>query len=79
MDAPEGGGMAAINKATGKPNGWYVWKGYQPPVKGWRYSPETMAALDAKGLIYYPVGKTEAQILKTVARAFCIWTNPRTR
>ena len=37
MDAPEGGGMSAINKKTGKPNGWYVWKGYQPPEKGWRY------------------------------------------
>lgn len=57
MDAPEGGGMAAINKQTGKPNGWYVWKGYQPPEKGWRYSPETMAELDKKGLIHYPTKK----------------------
>jgi adenine specific DNA methylase Mod len=37
MSAPAGGGMAAINKTTGKPNGWYVYKGYQPPSKGWRY------------------------------------------
>ena len=43
--APEGGGMSAINKKTGKPNGWYVWKGYEPPSRGWRYSPETMAKL----------------------------------
>ncbi|MBS1941286.1 MAG: restriction endonuclease [Bacteroidetes bacterium] len=57
MDAPEGGGMAAINKKTGKPNGWYVWKGYQPPEKGWRYSPDTMAELDENGLIHYPTGK----------------------
>ncbi len=57
MDAPEGGGMSAINKTTGKPNGWYVWKNYQPPEKGWRYSPETMQELDEKGLIYYPVKK----------------------
>ncbi len=54
MDAPEGGGMAAINNNTGKPNGWYIWKGYQPPKRGWRYSQETMAELDAKGLIHYP-------------------------
>ena len=31
MSAPEGGGMSAINKATGRPNGWYEWKGYAPP------------------------------------------------
>jgi DNA modification methylase len=57
MDAPEGGGMSAINKKTGKPNGWYVWKGYQPPEKGWRYSPETMAELDKQGLVHYPTNK----------------------
>jgi site-specific DNA-methyltransferase (adenine-specific) len=57
MDAPEGGGMSAINKKTGKPNGWYVWKGYQPPEKGWRYSPETMAELDKQGLVHYPTKK----------------------
>lgn len=57
MDAPEGGGMSAINRKTGKPNGWYVWKGYQPPEKGWRYSPETMAELDRQGLVHYPQRK----------------------
>src|SRR5207248_7800101 len=46
MSAPQGGGMAAINKKTGKPNGWYVYKGFQPPERGWRYSPEKMAELD---------------------------------
>jgi DNA modification methylase len=55
MAAPKGGGMAAINKETDKPNGWYVWKGYQPPETGWRYSPETMAKLDLEGRIYYPM------------------------
>lgn len=54
MAAPKGGGMAAIKEETGKPNGWYVWKGYQPPETGWRYSPETMKKLDAEGRIYYP-------------------------
>lgn len=35
----------------------YEWKGYSPPVKGWRYSKETMAALDAAGGIWYPTAK----------------------
>jgi DNA modification methylase len=54
MSAPKGGGMAAINKATGKPNGWHIYKGYEPPSTGWRYSPETMARLDSEGRIYFP-------------------------
>ncbi|MFT0861253.1 DNA methyltransferase [Ancylobacter sp. G4_0304] len=57
MSAPKGGGMAAINKVTGKPNGWHVYKGYEPPATGWRYSPETMARLDSEGRIYFPVHK----------------------
>ncbi len=51
--------MSAINKKTGKPNGWYVWKGYQPPAQGWRYSPTTMQKLHDEGLIYYPEDKTK--------------------
>lgn len=54
MSAPEGGGMAAINKQTGRPNGWYEWRGYQPPPRGWRYSPETMQRLHDEGKIEYP-------------------------
>lgn len=54
MSAPKGGGMAAINKKTGKPNGWHVYKGYEPPTTGWRYSPETMARLDSEGRIFFP-------------------------
>lgn len=57
LSAPAGGGMAAINKATGKPNGWYVYKGYQPPDNGWRHSPETMAENDRKGLLLFPSDK----------------------
>lgn len=34
MDAPAGGGMSAINKKTGKPNGWYEWMGYEPSRPG---------------------------------------------
>jgi len=55
MSAPEGGGMAAINKNTGKPNGWYEYKGFQPPPRGWRYSLETMQKLDDEDRIFYPV------------------------
>ncbi len=58
MSAPAGGGMSAINKSTGKPNGWYVYKGFQPPERGWRNSPERMAELDADGRIYFPKTKT---------------------
>ncbi len=58
LSAPAGGGMAAINKKTGKPNGWYVYKGYQPSEKGWRHSPETMAENDRKGLLLFPSDKT---------------------
>ena len=54
MAAPAGGGMAAINKITGKPNGWYIWKDYMPPDRGWRYKQETMQKLDDEGRIYYP-------------------------
>ncbi|MFN8297366.1 MAG: DNA methyltransferase [Chitinophagales bacterium] len=57
MSAPAGGGMSAINKKTGKPNGWYVYKDFQPPEKGWRYSYETMHKLDEEGLIYFPKNK----------------------
>src|SRR5690606_19464692 len=62
MSAPAGGGMAAINKETGKPNGWHIYKGYQPPEKGWRYSPETMADLDRRGLLLFP-NKKDGRIM----------------
>ncbi|MBL8048140.1 MAG: site-specific DNA-methyltransferase [Chthonomonas sp.] len=54
MSAPAGGGMAAINKATGLPNGWYKYKGFDPPPRGWRYSLETMEKLDIAGRIHIP-------------------------
>jgi hypothetical protein len=58
LSAPAGGGMAAINKKTGKPNGWYVYKGYEPSEKGWRHSLETMADNDRKGLLLFPANKS---------------------
>lgn len=57
MSAPKGGGMAAINKGTGLPNGWHIYKGYEPPATGWRYSRETLARLDGEGRIYFPTYK----------------------
>lgn len=57
MSAPKGGGMAAILKTTGKPRGWYEYKGYQPPATGWRYAPETMERLDREGRIAFPTLK----------------------
>lgn len=64
MSAPAGGGMAAINKQTGKPNGWYIWKGYNPPERGWRYSPETMQKLEEEGKLLYPKDATGRIMLK---------------
>lgn len=54
LSAPAGGGMAAINKVTGKPNGWYVYRGFQPPENGWRHSKETMEANDEAGRLLFP-------------------------
>ena len=64
MAAPEGGGMAAILPETGRPRGWYVWKGYQPPERGWRYSQETMQKLDEEGRVWYPASKNNRLRLK---------------
>ncbi len=41
-----------------RPNLMYEYKGYSYPAKGWRYSRETMAELDAKGLLLFPAEKT---------------------
>ncbi|MFZ4814434.1 MAG: DNA methyltransferase [Phototrophicaceae bacterium] len=64
MSAPAGGGMAKINQKTGKPNGWYDWKGYAPPERGWRYSPETMTKLDQAGKLLYPTESSGRVMLK---------------
>lgn len=40
-----------------RPNMMYEWKGFPFPAKGWRYSKETMAELDAAGRIWYPTNK----------------------
>jgi site-specific DNA-methyltransferase (adenine-specific) len=38
----------------------YEWKGFASPPMGWRFSRETMADLDKKGLIWYPTTKSGA-------------------
>jgi len=40
-----------------RPNMMYEWKGFPYPDKGWRYSKETMTALDLQGRIWYPQRK----------------------
>ncbi|HAF12225.1 MAG TPA: hypothetical protein DCK99_00730 [Blastocatellia bacterium] len=47
-----------------RPNMMYEWKGFPSPPKGWRYSRETMAELDAQGRIWYPDDKTKRPQLK---------------
>ena len=47
-----------------RPNMMYEWKGHSSPEKGWRYSKETMAELDAQGRIWYPADKTKRPQLK---------------
>jgi len=42
-----------------RPNMMYEWKGFPSPPFGWRYSPKTMAKLDAEGRIWYPDTKTK--------------------
>lgn len=53
-----------ITSPNPRPNMTYVWKGYPPPEKGWRYSKETMAQLDADGKIWYPDDKSKRPRLK---------------
>ena len=47
-----------------RPNMMYEWKGHKWPVKGWRYSKETMTQLDAEGRIWYPEDKDKRPRLK---------------
>jgi site-specific DNA-methyltransferase (adenine-specific) len=51
--------LGPIDSPNPRPNMIYDWKGYKPPLKGWRYSKETMAELDALGLIWYPEDKNK--------------------
>ncbi|TWA89417.1 site-specific DNA-methyltransferase (adenine-specific) [Bradyrhizobium stylosanthis] len=42
-----------------RPNLKYVYKGYQPPEKGWAVSLETMKKMDAEGRVHFPDLKTK--------------------
>ncbi|WP_437730161.1 site-specific DNA-methyltransferase [Sorangium sp. So ce1335] len=48
--------LVSMRSPNPRPNLMYIWKGYKPHANGWAYSPETMAQLDAQGLISYPPG-----------------------
>ena len=45
--------LGDIASPNPRPNLMYTWKGHEPPAKGWRFSKETMEALDKKGRIFY--------------------------
>jgi site-specific DNA-methyltransferase (adenine-specific) len=47
-----------------RPNMMYAWKGHESPAKGWRYSRETMAKLDAEGRVWYPKDKSKRPQMK---------------
>jgi site-specific DNA-methyltransferase (adenine-specific) len=47
-----------------RPNMMYEWKGHSSPEKGWRYSKDTMAQLDADGRIWYPSDTSKRPQLK---------------
>ena len=56
-DDYDGRGPYTLDNMTSpnpRPNMTYEWKGYPPPIKGWRYSRETMTKLDSEDRIWYP-------------------------
>ena len=66
-DDGDGRGSYMLDNMTSpnpRPNMMYEWKGHQSPEKGWRYSKETMAKLDAEGRIWYPEDKSKRPRLK---------------
>ena len=66
-DDGDGWGPYTLDNMTSpnpRPNLTYEWKGYPPPVKGWRYSLETMTKLDSEGRIWYPGKPSQRPRLK---------------
>jgi len=51
--------LTDITSPNPRPNMMYEWKGFPSPEKGWRFSKETIARLDAEGRIWYPGDKTK--------------------
>ena len=67
FDDNDGRGAYTLDNMTSpnpRPNMMYEWKGHNWPHKGWRYSKETMAQLDAEGRIWYPEDKEKRPRLK---------------
>jgi len=56
--------LGPIDSPNPRPNMMYEWKGFQHPAKGWRFSKETMAKLDAEGKIWYPDDKSKRPAVK---------------
>ena len=66
-DDEDGRGPYTLDNMTSpnpRPNLTYEWRGYEPPVKGWRYSLETMTKLDREGRIWYPDNRRQRPRLK---------------
>ncbi len=67
FDDKDGRGPYRLGDMTSpnpRPNMMYEWKGHKSPTKGWRFSRETMQALDADGRICYPDSKDKRPQLK---------------
>ena len=67
FDDNDGRGAYTLDNMTSpnpRPNMMYEWKGHMWPDKGWRYSKETMAQLDAEGRIWYPEDKQKRPRLR---------------
>ena len=66
-DDGDGRGPYTLDNMTSpnpRPNMTYEWRGHQPPVKGWRYSLETMSKLHDEGRIWYPDNPNQRPRLK---------------
>ena len=66
-DDGDGRGPYTLDNMTSpnpRPNMTYEWRGHPPPVKGWRYSLETMAKLHDEGRIWYPNNPNQRPRLK---------------
>lgn len=48
--------LTSLESPNPRPNMMYEWKGHAWPKMGWRFSLESMKALDDQGLIVYPSG-----------------------
>lgn len=46
--------LTDMSSPNPRPNLMFTYKGFPPPVKGWRYSIDTMEKLDSEGRIYFP-------------------------